>query len=164
MILNIIRKFPLLILNDLATDAGRTSQKAQDVGLRRPGRKASCGVPGTAVGLRPVTRFPANPEALPARLRFPGLGRAPIPPKRFLGDSGSLRWRRPCSLWAIRGFHPDLRENNGHSCPVLRFLWVDDLGYLGFQRPPGSYQKYEQWFQISGLKQERRATKRPAST
>lgn len=31
-----------------------------------------------------------------------GLRRAPIPTQRFLGDSGSLSWRTPCSLWATR--------------------------------------------------------------
>jgi len=38
------------------------------------------------------------------------------------------------------------------------FSGSDDPQSLGFPKPPGSYQKYEQWFQIKGLRQERRST------
>ena len=43
---------------------------------------------------------------------------------------------------------------------ALRYVLFgsDDPKYLGFQKPPESYQKYEHWLQTSGLRQEKRST------
>lgn len=78
----------------------------------------------------------------------------PNNPNRFPGDSNSFRGRSFCSLWDIRGFHPDPRQYDARHCAVLNLLGLRRPVYLGFQRLSGSYEEFEQRLQLNGLKPE----------
>ena len=85
------RKLLPFALRDLLTAAVRTSQEPLHVDAHLVGFQSGCSVPGNAIVLGPVTRFPVNPRALPGRLDFltPWHTRNPETPPAPISLSGT---------------------------------------------------------------------------